>query len=371
MHPFTESDIGVVKRVVEYLRQNPDELHRDEFSELFAYMKSFGADIPPPNTTGGGAGSYETHQGKSDAGANVVADECASEPDAERWVLEDVPDDDIPDDAGNEDCTPEDQEAAAELRSRAAECAADGKLPEAIDILTQAVRLVPTKALYWSYRAGYLLQSARPGAALRDANKALKINPDNVRALRVRGTISRHLGKWIEALSDLSKAQSIDYDEQVDSLLRLVKEKVAQIEKRQRQAEEAAKQKQRETFNRQREEERAQQRQQENFGSFPGGMPPGMEALFDDPEVREAMSDPEVAAKITGMMQNPASALQLLADPKVGPLMRKIMAKAMGGGNFGGGGFGGGMPGAGARPSGASEPKQPKYPSAHNSDDLD
>lgn len=369
MHSFTASDIGVVKRVVEYLRQNPDELHRNEFSELFSYMKSLGANIPPPRATGVDDGGDGAHRGKSDVEGNVDADEYSSEPDAERWVLEDVPDDDIPEGTAADNCTPEDQEAAARLKAQAAECAANGKLPEAIDMLTRALRLAPTKALYWSYRASYFLQCAQPGAALRDANRALKINPDNARALRIRGTINRHLGNWLEALSDLSKAQSVDYDEHIDSLLRFVKEKAAQVEKRRRQEEEAARQRQREAFRRQREAERARQEQEQEQsaggGGFPSGLPPGMEALFDDPEIREAMNDPEVASKVTGMMQNPAAALQLLADPKVGPLMRKVMAKAMGGGGFGG------MPGAGARPPAAAEPKQPKFSSAHNADDLD
>jgi len=81
-----------------------------------------------------------------------------------------------------------------------------------------------------------LLKMNKPVAAIRDADMALKINPDSAKAYKVcvcvcvcththththtqhthtqvRGKALAMLGKWKEAAKDLGDAQRIDYDE--------------------------------------------------------------------------------------------------------------------------------------------------------------
>ncbi|KAH9598713.1 STI1 domain [Trypanosoma melophagium] len=354
MESLSVNDLEAVKRVVEYLRHHPEEIYRDELRDFRAYLVSFGASLPQPRA------ENKEQTTKEESNEEVYT----SEPDEERWELEkDLPDDHIPL-SSSADPTPEDEEKAAELKAAAAESASQGKKEEAVGKMEQALRLVPGKAMYWSQRASYLLDCARPAAALRDASRALEINPQNVRALRVRGIVNRHLGKWEDALRDLAEAQTLDYDEHIDGLLKFVKERISKRrqaqrekqEKEERQREEALR-RQREKEQYEREQEKAQQQpQQQQAGGFPGAgaIPPGMEELLNDPEFKTAMQDPEVASKLATLMRNPMSAMQMMGDPKIGPLMQKMMSKVMGGG------FPGGFPG------GASS-----KPNTHSSDDLD
>lgn len=340
------ADLEAVNRVVNYLREHPDQLHNDAFSGLRAYMTSLGANTTPS-----------------------CAAECPSEPDAERWELEDASDDDISDCAGA-DPTAGDEEAAAALKAQAAECAAGGKLSEAVDVMARALRLVPGKAMYWAQRADYLLKCTRPRAALRDANRALNINPENVRALRVRGTVNRHLGRWEDALKDLGEAQAVDYDEEIGKLLKFVQQKASGLRQRRRQAEETAQQKRQGLG-----EGSERKQQQHSAGGLPGGIlggvPPGMEALFDDPELkeamedpefREAMRDPEVVSKVAAIMENPAAALQFMSDPKVGFVLRKLTLNAARAGF---------MPGGPPRPPQGWKPESVQRPNPRVADELD
>ncbi|CAJ1004721.1 putative STI1 domain containing protein, partial [Leishmania naiffi] len=271
-----------------------------------------------------------------------------------------------------------DVDAAISAKGEAVELHADGKLAEAITKMSEALTHNPSNAMYWGIRALYHLEFNKPRAALHDANKTLELNSQNVRALRVRGTISRHLGHWEDSLKDLSAAQAIDYDEKTNETLKFVQLRVMQRHKRElarQHAEEAAVARRQEELRRQRQREAAEEAAATaeaqaasggmpggmaggmpgGFpGGMPGGMPPGMESVLQDPDIIAAMQDPEVAPKLTQMMQNPMAAMSMMNDPKVGPVMQKIMAKMMGGGGMPGGMGGmGGMPGGmGGMPGG-------------------
>ncbi|EKF33114.1 Hsc70-interacting protein, putative [Trypanosoma cruzi marinkellei] len=375
MRVLSEVEFEAVNRVVEHLRCHPEDLNRNEFRELREYMASLGASIPPPLETPDVSGVKK--ETKSDD-----EEEYVSEPDSQRCVLEPVADDDIAAYDGT-DSTPEDEERAMGLKAQAAELAANGDFDKAIELMGQALRIVPGKAMYWAQRASYFLKCTQPGAALQDANRALDLNPENVRALRVRGTVNRRLGKWEEALKDLSEAQAVDYDEGIDEILRFVQKRTNDRRQFQQRKKEAQRLRQ-EALRRQREqelreEEMKRDQQQSGAGGFPGGaggfpggaggFPGGaggggmqsfMESLFQDQELAEAMKDPEVAAKLGTLRSNPMTALQMMGDPKVGPLIQKMMSKAMGGSSPGSSPFGaGGSAGA------------TSHAGAHQSDELD
>jgi suppressor of tumorigenicity protein 13 len=82
----------------------------------------------------------------------------------------------------------------------------------AVDKFTEAIKLVPSAALFAS-RGGAFLKMRKPIAAIRDADKALELNPDSAKAFKTRGSGEAMLGRWVKAVHDLNTGQSIDFDE--------------------------------------------------------------------------------------------------------------------------------------------------------------
>jgi suppressor of tumorigenicity protein 13 len=249
-----------------------------------------------------------------------------------------------------------------------------------LDKYTAAVLSAPPSALLYANRANALLKLQRPLAAERDCDLALAENPDSAKALRMRGQARKALGKWEEALHDLSAAQQIDFDESVvHDLKELTDKHIAQelAEAAERNEQHDRLHKKAEEIKKAQEEAKKEARATASASSargMPGGMPfgmggmPGMDggggmpagaeglmgALMSDPELMASMQNPKVMAAFQelmsgpagpmGLLSNPAKLQELMADPEVGPVLQKLMAK-MGGGM--GGGMGG-MPGGGA-----------------------
>ncbi|XP_072986472.1 FAM10 family protein At4g22670 [Typha latifolia] len=71
-------------------------------------------------------------------------------------------------------------------------------------------------------------------------------------------------------------------------------------------------------------------------GGFPGGMPgaaPGnidMSKILNDPELMTAFSDPEIMSALQDVMNNPANFAKHQANPKVAPVIAKMMGKFAG-----------------------------------------
>lgn len=62
---------------------------------------------------------------------------------------------------------------------------------KAVDSYTAALLIGNPTALLYTRRAEVLLKLQRYVAAIRDCDEALKLNPDNARAYRIRGTANR------------------------------------------------------------------------------------------------------------------------------------------------------------------------------------
>jgi suppressor of tumorigenicity protein 13 len=62
---------------------------------------------------------------------------------------------------------------------------------------------------------------------------------------------------------------------------------------------------------------------------MPGGVPGNvdMSKILNDPDLMAAFGDPEVMAALQDVMNNPASFARHQANPKVGPIIAKMMAK--------------------------------------------
>lgn len=66
-----------------------------------------------------------------------------------------------------------------------------GDLDKAVESYTDALLIGNPTALLYTRRADILLKQKRYAAAIRDCDEALKLNPDNARAYRIRGTAHR------------------------------------------------------------------------------------------------------------------------------------------------------------------------------------
>jgi len=187
------------------------------------------------------------------------------------------------------------------------------------------------------------------------------------------------LGDWEGARKDLSQSQQIDFDDTAMEDLKFVTEKVSEKNAKVTKArleEEEKKRKKAADIKKAREEREAQEAKEKAERSMPGGMPgmgggipgmgggmpgmgggmPGMDGmmqmLMSDPELAAGLQNPKVISAFSEMMSgggmpNPAKIQGLMADPEVGPFLKKFMSKI--GGSMGGGmpGMGGGIPGMG------------------------
>nr|GEV17292.1 hypothetical protein [Tanacetum cinerariifolium] len=100
-------------------------------------------------------------------------------------------------------------------KAKGMEAISDGKLEEAIEHLTEAILLNPTSAIMYATRATVYIKMKKPNAAIRDADAALKINPDSAKGYKSRGIARSLLGQWEEAAKDLHVASNIDFDEEI------------------------------------------------------------------------------------------------------------------------------------------------------------
>ncbi|KAG6525740.1 hypothetical protein ZIOFF_015707 [Zingiber officinale] len=190
-----------------------------------------------------------------------------------------------------------------------------------------------------------------------------EINPDSAKGYKTRGIALAMLGKWEEAAKDLHVASKLDYDEEINSVLKKVEPNAHKIEEHHRKYERLRKEREEKKLERERQRrrteakaayEKANKKEESSRtaggtpGGFPGGMPGGMPGGFpgampgsvpgnidmskilNDPELMAAFSDPEVMAALQEVMSNPASFAKHQANPKVAPIIAKMMGKFAG-----------------------------------------
>lgn len=280
----------------------------------------------------------------------------------------------------------EDYEKQSDLKAKAADAKNSDNLDGALESYNEAVLAAPPSALLYANRSIVLEKLGHYKAAEIDCKFALEQNPDSAKALKTRGKLRyMHLNDWEGALSDLSQAQSIDFDPDIADILKELTKKRIEKEKEEAQEriqKEEALRKKAEDIKRAREEAREEAdaaARDAGMGGMPGGMPgmpggmpggmggmPGMpnpdmmSGMMNDPEIKKAMENPKVVAAFQeimsapggpmGLLSNPGKLQELMGDPEVGPALNLMMKKMMGGGGMPGmGGMGGmgGMPSAG------------------------
>ncbi|KAL2652422.1 hypothetical protein R1flu_020550 [Riccia fluitans] len=130
--------------------------------------------------------------------------------------------------------TEEMRDTAQEAKMKAVEAMSEDKLDEAIDHFTDAILSNPSSSILYANRASVYLKMKKPNAAIRDADAAIKINPDSAKGYKWRGEAKALLGQWEEAAKDLHVASSLDYDEEIGGILKKVEPNVHKIEEHRR-----------------------------------------------------------------------------------------------------------------------------------------
>merc|ERR1711972_733268 len=102
-----------------------------------------------------------------------------------------------------------------DLKQAAQEALEDGDVNAAVAKFTEAMMLGGVTAMMVAKRAEICLKQKRYQAVKADARLALKLNPDNAKAYRVRGKALRFLGDYEGSQADLHQAQKIDHDDGV------------------------------------------------------------------------------------------------------------------------------------------------------------
>lgn len=342
-----------LKGFVQLCESNPGILHLPEMGFFRSWLQSMGANIPPPTK------KQDSCQGGCPCGPSPSA--AAPPPEPERpadseseeseieidneGVIE--PDTDAPQEMGefeNIEVTEEMMDQANERKIEAINALGEGDLQKALDLFTEAIKLNPRVAILYAKRASVYIKMQKPNAAIRDCNRAISINPDSAQPYKWRGKAHRLLGHWEEAAKDLAMACKLDYDEDASALLKEVQPKANKIiehrRKYERKREEKEIKEKQERIKKAREEHARAQREEEarQFGGgffpgaagFPGGAPggiPGLSELFTDPELLNAMKDPEVMAAFQDVAQNPANISKYQNNPKIMALVTKLSAK--------------------------------------------
>ncbi|CAN6584807.1 unnamed protein product [Malus baccata var. baccata] len=235
-----------LKEFISKCKSNPSIVHTPSLAFFKSYLQSLGARIPPvPKMDKDDGDMSDTKQhfdAESDPSGNN--DDNIVESDIELDVTDVVePDNDPPQKMGDLsiEVTEEMQDAAQIEKSKAIDAVSEGKLDEAIDLITEAIMLNPASAILKATRASFFVKLNKPNAAIRDANAALEINPDSAKGYKIRGMAKAMLGLWEEAASDLHVASKLDYDEEIGLVLKKVEPNVHKIEEHHRKYERLSK----------------------------------------------------------------------------------------------------------------------------------
>ncbi|XP_017593226.1 PREDICTED: hsc70-interacting protein [Corvus brachyrhynchos] len=299
-----------------------------------------GGTIPPaPANTS----TEETSKGKAEEHPEEPVK--SPEPESEESDLEIdnegviEPDNDDPQEMGDEnvEVTEEMADQANEKKIEAINALSEGDLQKAVDLFTDAIKLNPCLAILYAKRASVFVKLQKPNAAIRDCDRAIKINPDSAQTYKWRGKAHRLLGHWEEAAHDLALACKLDYDEDASAVLKEVQPRAQKIAEHRRKCCISIVFCGMTCFHLQ-EEEARRQAGGAQFGGFPGGFPgaggmpgmagmPGLNEILSDPEVLAAMQDPEVMVAFQDVAQNPANMSKYQSNPKVMNLISKLSAK--------------------------------------------
>jgi len=369
--PINEDELKKLKSFVDVCSANPVLLNLPQLSFFKAFIEKMGGTVPsetsfrqpgPPPKTTPEADSEPDSFSESEPEAKIESETEESDVDIDR---EGCVEPDILDDAqkmGDVTKTPteEEEDQASDIRAKAAKAYSEQNFDQAISLYTDAIQLNPTNALFYAKRGQAFLKLNKPNACIRDCDRALELNCDSAAAYKFRGRAHRLLGNWESSVKDLRQACKIDFDEEADEWLREVTPNAKKIEMHyvkleRKKAEKDLRERQERVKKAQKANEKAKAKAEKGSKKEWSGMGGGMP--FSNPEILEAIRDPEVAAAFQDIMTNPGNIMKYQNNPKVMKLVT-LVGQTMGQGGMGMGGMGGmgmGMPNFG---EGTGAPKR-------------
>jgi len=268
----------------------------------------------------------------------------------------------------NQAVSEDDENDAFSLMAEGRKAMANKEFKVAEEKFTEAIKKNPKGAVLYAGRGEAFLAQQKPNAALRDGNRAVEFNPNSARAQKVRGKALRYLGHYDDAFVALSQGNTTDWDQDTENLIKSLKPRAEKLAQRKRSAEkkkqeddfEARKKAAAEARRKQQEEEERRRREEEEEAGVGSDF---FANIFNDPEVKAAMNNPETMRKVQECMQDPAkAAMYAQTDPGLMKVLEKLAPMAGAFRAAGGGGAGGAGPS-----SGASSTTKPVVPD----DDLD
>eukprot|EP01051_Picozoa_sp_SAG22_P018409 SAG22_NODE_3092_length_1947_cov_1.851190_1_plen_480_part_10 len=334
--------------------------HQPNMAFFRAYLTELGANIPEkpaftkvPNETKADKQKAEEAEAKAkaeeEAKAKAEADaESSSEEEGELVDEKLVEADEDPGERSTTgpEWTEENGDKAMAAKQAASEAMQSKDFAAAAEQWGIAIALSPSPITF-AKRADCFIKMGKPVAAVRDCDAALVLNPDSAKASKVRGMAKRLLGEYEEALANLSKGQSIDYDDTAQEWLKEVtpfaaalKERKRKVERKEERRVAKQKDKRRAEIKKANDEARKKQAEQEKAaGGGPGGggggegmsIPPELlQAVFADPEVAMMMQDPAIQQGVMDCLQDPNAMARHQGNPAVMMAMQKIQEKLMG-----------------------------------------
>jgi len=402
---FSAPQVAALKDFVSLLKANPELLHDPALGFFRQYLESLGATIPTSSHdddddhdddhhshahahahddhdhghTHSHAHGHEHDHSHSHAHSHVH-DEVEEEEEEEEEEIPDLEDaeepvdpdvipreNDPPQPTGDQskEISDEDRDKASALRGEASEAASNADFAKAVELLTEAiVKHNGSSAPLYASRGQFYLKLKKPASAIRDAEVALRINPDSATAYRVRGRARALLGEWENAVADLNAANSRDYDPDVNDLIKTLTPKAHAVAERRKAREEQAK----------RRKTKASSGGSHSGSGFPGagagfpgggagfpgggagfpgggagfpgggagfpgggagfpgagagagaGVPPEVLAqLMSDPEFMAALQDPTVLPILTEISSDPSKIEKYKDHPKLGKIYSKF-----------------------------------------------
>lgn len=366
--PIGKDELAKLKVFISMCAQQPHILNIPELEFFKSFIERMGGNIPPsPSAKSASADASFTSSSSGKASAHASATTEDVEIESEEEIESDLelenegvvaPDTDQPE-MGDESREPteEEEDQASELRGKAASAYSEQKFDEAVKLYAEAIKLNPRSALFHAKRGQAYLKLVKPNACIKDCDRALELNVDSAAAYKFRGRAHRLLGNWEQAAKDLRQACKLDFDEEADEWLREVTPNAKKIEqhklKQERKKMEREEKQRKERVRKAQEANRKAREEGVHAEAHAGAGPDADFMSGEGADFLNAFKDPEVAAAMQDILQNPGNISKYMGNPKVMNLLSKVSGQmggmggmpGMGGGMPGMGGMGGGMPG--------------------------
>ncbi|KRX82043.1 Hsc70-interacting protein, partial [Trichinella sp. T6] len=319
---ITNEQVNLLRSFVEQCKKYPSLLHNSRISFYKEYLESLGATVPPPENNNAQEGAEQEEESSSESELDFHNAEIM------------LPEEEIflPFGDENVEITEEMIDNSDAKQRKAMEAAKNGDYEEALDLYSEAICLNPVSTLLYGRRAGVLVNLKKPMAAIRDCDKAICLNPNAAIAYKYRGRAKRMLGHWEEAYYDLCKANSLDYNEECYEWLKEVEEYQQRGGGGAERSNTAANAEEKKKNPTSPENEKPQTGNP--FADFLGNMGGNMPDLsgvnfgniMSDPEIMEAMKDPELIRVFEDVKKNPMNFLKYQSNPKISKMLAKLQS---------------------------------------------